>query len=241
MPKPLHSMSLSEEPSELEELRALLAAKEEELRRAELLMREVNHRVANSLQLASSILRMQAHQETDPHTREQLEKAGLRIGSIQHVHARLYRSGDMQTIELSQYLRDLCNELSESVMQEGEDNHHTITTECERMRLPTDFVSKLGLVINEFVTNAFKHAETEEDSAQIRVHVRTHDDHLILEVSDNGPGLDEDFDMSRIRGLGMKLVRSVASSLGGDAGARNGETIGAVFWLRLPLPAKTED
>ena len=240
MPRPLRSMSL-QEPSETEDLRALLAAKEEELRRAELLMREVNHRVANSLQLASSILRMQAHQETDPHTREQLEKAGLRIGSIQHVHARLYRSGDMQTIELSQYLRDLCNELSESVMQEGQDKHHTITTDCERMRLPTDFVSKLGLVINEFVTNAFKHAETEEDSAEIRVSVRTQDDHLMLEVADNGPGLSEDFDMSRIRGLGMKLVRSVASSLAGDAGARNGETVGAVFWLTLPLPAKTDD
>src|SRR5690606_5312347 len=112
------------EPQELEaelaELRAQIAAKDEELRQAALLMRETNHRVANSLQLASSILRMQAHQEVDPHTREQLEKAGLRISSIQHVHDRLYRSGDMKTIEFSQYLRDLCNDLADSVLQEEE-------------------------------------------------------------------------------------------------------------------------
>lgn len=241
MPSPLRSMSLPEPPSETEELRALLAAKEEELREAELMMREINHRVANSLQLASSILRMQANQETDPHTREQLEKAGLRIGSIQHVHARLYRSGDMRTIEFSQYLRELCNDLSDSVMQEGDGKHYTIATDCERMRLPTDFVSKLGLVINEFVTNAFKHAAKDQTTASIRVSVHTKDNRLILEVTDTGPGLPEDFEIGRIKGLGMKLVRSVASSLGGEARARNGESGGAVFALILPLPEPAGD
>src|ERR1700754_3951185 len=146
MSDPVRVLQITGAEAEIAELRAQLAAKEEELRQAELLMREVNHRVANSLQLASSILRMQSHQEVDAHTRDQLEKAGLRIGSIQHVHDRLYRSGDMRTIEFSQYLRDLCNDLSDSVMQEETKHGVCIETECERMRLPTDIVSKLGLV-----------------------------------------------------------------------------------------------
>lgn len=236
MSDPVRILQITDAEAEIAELRAQLAAKEEELRQAGLLMREVNHRVANSLQLASSILRMQSHQEVDAHTRDQLEKAGLRIGSIQHVHDRLYRSGDMRTIEFSQYLRDLCNDLSDSVMQEEAQHGVSIETECERMRLPTDIVSKLGLVVNEFVTNAVKHGcGLDGCDTVIRVKGHTREGLLVLEVADNGAGLPKDFDMGRIKGLGMRLVRFVASSLGGESGARNG-TEGATFYVAIPLP-----
>jgi two-component sensor histidine kinase len=230
-----HFLQPTDGESEIAELRAQIAAKDEELRQAELLMREVNHRVANSLQLASSILRMQAHQEADAHTRDQLEKAGLRIGSIQHVHERLYRSGDMRTIEFSQYLRDLCNDLSDSVMQEETAHPFKLETDCDRIRIATDLVSKLGLVVNEFVTNAFQHGRHEQEHTLIRVSAHARDGMLMLEVSDNGPGLPKDFDIARIKGLGMRLVRFVASSLGGECGARNGKQ-GAMFYVTLPLP-----
>lgn len=229
----------TDEETEIAELRAQVAAQAEELRQAELLMREVNHRVANSLQLASSILRMQAHQEADAHTRDQLEKAGLRIGSIQHVHDRLYRSGDMRTIEFSQYLRDLCNDLSDSVMQEDTAHAFKLETECDRMRVATDLVSKLGLVVNEFVTNAFKHGQCMDGDCAIRVSAHVRDGMLMLEVADNGPGLPPDFDMARIKGLGMRLVRFVASSLGGEAGARNTNP-GALFYVAIPMPDEGE-
>lgn len=225
--------------AELAELRRQLAAKEEELRQAELLMREVNHRVANSLQLASSILRMQAHQEGDAHTRDQLEKAGLRISSIQHVHDRLYRSGDMRTIEFSQYLRDLCNDLSDSVLQDEKGKAFNLTSDCDRMRVQTDIASKLGLVINEFVTNAFKHGHCANEECAVRVTAHLNDRVLTIEVADNGPGLAEDFDIARIRGLGMRLARFVSSSLGGEFGARNDAENGkggAVFYVKIPLP-----
>jgi two-component sensor histidine kinase len=236
MSDPVRILQITDADAEIAELRAQLAAKEEELGQAGLLMREVNHRVANSLQLASSILRMQSHQEADAHTRDQLEKAGLRIGSIQHVHDRLYRSGDMRTIEFSQYLRDLCNDLSDSVMQEEAQHGVTIETDCERMRLPTDIVSKLGLVVNEFVTNAVKHGcGLDGCDTVIRVSGHARDGMLILEVADNGAGLPEGFDIGRIKGLGMRLVRFVASSLGGECGARNGE-VGAMFYVAIPLP-----
>ena len=240
MSEPARVVHASNLTSEIENLRAQLAAKEEELRQGELLMREVNHRVANSLQLASSILRMQAHQEADAHTRDQLEKAGLRISSIQHVHDRLYRSGDMKTIEFSQYLRDLCNDLSDSVMQEEEGHRVKLNAECERMRLSIDFASKLGLVVNEFVTNAFKHGTAADGETHIRVTGRKHENVLFLEVVDNGAGLPPDFDIARIKGLGMRLVRFVSSSLGGEAGARNGEG-GAIFYVSIPLPEPSGD
>jgi two-component sensor histidine kinase len=221
--------------AELAELRTQLAAKEEELRQAELLMREVNHRVANSLQLASSILRMQALQEADAHTRDQLEQAGLRISSIRHVHDRLYRSGDMRTIEFSQYMRNLCNDLADSVLQDEKAKAFNLTTDCDRMRVQTDIASKLGLVVNEFVTNAFKHGHCENEDCAVHVTAHLVDGVLTIEVSDNGPGLPKDFDIGRIRGLGMRLVRFVSSSLGGESGARNGAK-GAVFFVTIPLP-----
>jgi two-component sensor histidine kinase len=225
--------------AELAELRTQLAAKEEELRQGEILMREVNHRVANSLQLASSILRMQAHQEPDAHTRDQLEKAGLRISSIQHVHDRLYRSGDMRTIEFSQYLRDLCNDLSDSVLQDEKSKAFNLTSDCDRMRIHTDIASKLGLVVNEFVTNAFKHGHCESEDCTVHVTAHLAGGVLTIEVTDHGPGLPENFDITRIRGLGMRLVRFVSTSLGGDFGGRNGGENGkggAVFFVTIPLP-----
>jgi two-component sensor histidine kinase len=234
-----HVSTPTDDESDIANLRAKVAAQADELRQAELLMREVNHRVANSLQLASSILRMQAHQEADAHTRDQLEKAGLRISSIQHVHDRLYRSGDMKTIEFSQYLRDLCNDLSDSVMQEEMAHPFKLETECDRMRVATDLVSKLGLVVNEFVTNAFKHGQCLDGDCTIHVSAHARDGMLVLEVADNGPGLPEDFDIARIKGLGMRLVRFVASSLGGEAGARDGNP-GAVFYVTIPMPAEAE-
>lgn len=231
--------------AELVELRHQLAQRDEELRQRDLLMREVNHRVANSLQLASSMLRMQAHQEEDAHTRDALEKAGLRLGSIQHVHGRLYRSGDMRTIEFSQYLRELCNDLSSSMLQEGDGPAFTIDVDCERMRLPTDHVSKLGLVVNEFVTNAFKHAQKGSEPCHIEICARLEEENrLLLEVADTGSGLPEGFDMSRVRGLGMRLVRFVSGSLGGQAGARNRDEGGALFWVNIsvaPPPPLNED
>ncbi|BCJ90208.1 hypothetical protein IZ6_09430 [Terrihabitans soli] len=202
-------------------------------------MREVNHRVANSLQLASSILRMQAHQELDAHTRDQLEKAGLRIGSIQHVHNRLYRSGDMRTIEFSQYLRDLCNDLSDSVLQDESPKAFNLTADCDRMRVETDIASKLGLVVNEFVTNAFKHGHRDNEDCAVRVSAHLAEGVLTIEVADDGPGLPKDFDIGRIKGLGMRLVRFVSSSLGGESGARNGAK-GAVFFVTIPLPDHAE-
>ncbi|MGQ4275319.1 sensor histidine kinase [Terrihabitans sp. B22-R8] len=247
MPNSARALQNLDPQSEIAELRALVAAHDEELRQRDLLMREVNHRVANSLQLASSMLRMQAHQEADQHTRDALEKAGLRLSSIQHVHGRLYRSGDMRTIEFSQYLRELSSELSASMLHEREEPVFTIEVDCERMRLPTDHVSKLGLVVNEFVTNAFKHAQRAGEPCLICICARKEDEQrLVLEVSDTGEGLPEDFDMARVRGLGMRLVRFVAGSLGGDAGARNREgQPGAVFWVNIsvappPPPAHDE-
>jgi two-component sensor histidine kinase len=232
---PARVMAGGEAGAEVAELRAQLAEKDEELRQSALLMREVNHRVANSLQLASSILRMQAHQEADPHTRDQLEKAGLRIGSIQHVHDRLYRSGDMRTIEFSQYLRDLCNDLADSVMQEEAGHRVKIESDCERIRVSTDIASKLGLVVNEFVTNAVKHGAGQDGDTKIRVVGQARENILVLQVEDNGVGLPKDFDITRIKGLGMRLVRFVAGSLGGEAGARNGQK-GAIFFVTIPMP-----
>lgn len=242
MAEPAQTLSVNEDQSELAELRALVAAKDEELRQRDLLMREVNHRVANSLQLASSILRMQAHQEADAHTRDQLEKAGLRIGSIQHVHDRLYRSGDMRTVDFSHYLRDLCNDLADSVLQEETGHRVKLESECERMRLPTDYVSKLGLVVNEFVTNAIKHGFGPEGAETlVRVTGLQRAGRIVLEVADNGSGVAQDFDIGRTKGLGMRLVRFVSGSLGGEAGARNGTGGGAVFFVEIPLPEEKVD
>ena len=129
---------------------------------------------------------------------------------------------------------DDCLEASYSASHRAR-KRRTLGADCDRIRIQTDTASKLGLVVNEFVTNAFKHGHSGDEDCTVRVTAYVADGVLTIEVADGGPGLPEDFDIARIRGLGMRLVRFVAGSLGGESGARNGAK-GAVFFVRIPLP-----
>ncbi|MEG3083909.1 histidine kinase dimerization/phosphoacceptor domain -containing protein [Sphingomonas sp. PB2P12] len=198
--------------------RALLehekAAAEADLRatnaRLEALLGEVNHRVANSLQLVSAMVRLQATALTDPSAREALEDTQRRIQAIAQVHRRLYTSNDVESVDMQEYLGALVDELAETWSTEA--LPRALSLAAEPIRLPTDRAVSLGVIVIELVTNACKYAYP-TGGGEVRVALRRIDDDIfLLAVEDDGCGIADDA-VPRGTGLGTKLIRAMAQSL----------------------------
>ena len=178
--------------------------------RLEALLGEVNHRVANSLQLVSAMVRLQATALTDPSAREALEDTQRRIQAIAQVHRRLYTSNDVESVDMQEYLGALVDELAETWSTEA--LPRALSLAAEPIRLPTDRAVSLGVIVTELVTNACKYAYP-TGGGEVRVALRRIDDDIfLLAVEDDGCGIPEDA-VPRGTGLGTKLIRAMAQSL----------------------------
>jgi two-component sensor histidine kinase/PAS domain-containing protein len=185
---------------------------------------ELNHRVKNNLAAVSSMLSMQARLAS-PQVREQLQKAVDRIQAIGDVHASLYQEGSADEVDLGAYIRRLGERLAATVV-DGE--RIRLEVAAESVTASLDEAVALGLIVNELVTNAAKHAYPPPASGVIRVRLERTPDGLALSVRDEGPGLSKVADG---RGIGMRLVRSLAQQCRADLEISDGH--GANFTVRL--------
>jgi len=197
------------------ELRRKTADVEEALRasnqRLQALLSEVNHRVANSLQLVSAFVHLQAASLTDKAARAALEDTQRRIEAIGQIHRRLYTSDDVQSVDMAAYLDALVHELRESW---GVGAQLSLT--AEPIRLNTDRAVSLGVIVNELITNACKYAYAPGESGEVRVSlVRSGDQALRLTVEDDGRGLAAGA-AAQGTGLGTRVIRAMADSLGAE-------------------------
>jgi two-component sensor histidine kinase len=199
--------------------------KRNEHRQAEM-FDELNHRVKNNLAIVSSMLAMQARAADLPQVRAHLETAVDRIQTIADVHASLYRSGRKDDVDFAAYLQDLCDRLAKCMLDSA---RVTIDLYVEPVCLPLDRAVALGLVVNELVTNAAKHAYPAPISGRISLRLEHLPNAVVLTVSDAGPGLSGEAPRS---GLGMRLVRSLCQQIGATFELDHGP--GATFHIRLP-------
>lgn len=179
--------------------------------RAEAMLREVNHRVGNSLQLVSSFMSLQQRHLADEGARAALREAQARIEAVAHVHRRLYTSGDMERVELDAYLEGLVEELAKSVGPDG--SSPAITLNAQPIWVSTDQAVSLGVVVTELITNAVKYAYAPGQGGEIRVLLKADAEarRAILTVEDDGPGLGEG--TPKGTGLGGKIITAMASGL----------------------------
>ena len=180
-------------------------AKDALLREKDLLMQEVHHRVKNSLQLVRTLLQLQGRSASDE-TRAQLDEAARRIMTIAAVHQRLYEGGSVTESDAATYLRALTGDMHALLDPAA---GRPIVVEAEPLMLPADYLTPLGLIVSELVTNAIKHG-----AGRIRVRLRPSPGGLQVQVDDEGPGFPPDFDARRSGGLGMRLIVALAK---GDA------------------------
>ena len=191
------------------------AAAEAELRasnaRLEALIGEVNHRVANSLQVVSAMVRLQASALTDATARGALEDTQRRIDAIAQVHRRLYSASDAESVDVQDYLRALIDELAETLSSDAAPRR--LSLDATPLRLPTDRAVSLGVIVTELVTNACKYAYP-AGGGEVRVRLAEADGAFELTVEDDGCGM-ADGARPRGTGLGQKLIRAMAQSLRG--------------------------
>lgn len=178
--------------------------------RAEVLLSEVNHRVANSLALVSSLVALQSRALGDPVAKAALAETQDRIFAISLVHKRLYASADVGAVELDEYLTSLLDHLRTSLRSQG--HGVNLTFEIEPVELDTDASINLGVVITELVTNAFKYAYP-DGIGEIRVRLKALGDQIELSVEDDGVGKAEGAP-AKGTGVGTRIVNAMCASLG---------------------------
>jgi len=189
-------------------------AAEDQLRasnaRLEALLREVNHRVANSLQIVSAMVRMQSAALQDDNARLALEDTQRRIAAIAQVHRRLYTSNDVEQVDMREYLKALVDELGETWSTPTAPR--TLSLFAEPIRLATDRAVSLGVIVTELVSNACKYAYP-VGGGEVRVSLSEDGaTHFKLLVEDDGIGMPADA-TPQGTGVGTKLIRAMAQSL----------------------------
>lgn len=203
------------------------------LREKEVLLREIHHRVKNNMQIISSLLSLQARDIDDPAMQELVSVSRARIMSMALVHEDLYQSESLAQVDFRRYLERLADRVL-SGMSGAECVRFEL--DMDALSLPVDQAVPLGLLCNELLTNALKHAFPGAAAGVVTVTGRVADGLATITVRDNGRGLPPDFDPDGGGTLGMQLVWSLADQLHGQIAAESDS--GAVFVLRFPLRAE---
>jgi two-component sensor histidine kinase len=197
------------------QLEAAKGAAEEDLRqsnaRLEALLREVNHRVANSLQLVSAFVHMQSSALPDPAAKAALQDTQRRIQAIAQVHRRLYTGEALDMVAMDDYLAAMVEELEATWSTPAAPR--VLRFVSEPIRMTTDRAVSLGVIVNELVSNACKYAYAPTAPGEVRIAlIRDGGDRFVLRVEDDGCGLDTG-QAPKGTGLGTKVIRAMAQSL----------------------------
>jgi hypothetical protein len=220
-----HIQDITERKQAEEQVKAALAEKE-------VLLREVHHRVKNNLTALISLIHMQAGRVEDPEVLQMLASLQGRVRAMGMVHETLYRAEDLAQIDFEAFLKDLTHHLVFAVRS---DRPIALCVEAGDIRIDMKKAVPCGLMVNELLTNALKHAfpEDREGDREIRVGFEERDQEYVLVVSDNGVGLPPELDWRTTESLGLKLVNLWATyQLEGSLKVDTHD--GTTFTIRFP-------
>jgi two-component sensor histidine kinase len=186
------------------------------LERHQFLLKEMNHRVKNSLMIVASMLHLQAKDIDDAALTIHLDEASHRVTAVAKAHDQLYRGSDVERMDVGKYIEAVCSDLDQSVAQ----CDIRIDTQ-DGIEISTDRAISTALIVNELITNAAKYAYKGQSSGKIWVTVaRGGNDDFSISVRDEGLGLPPDFDLRKAKGLGMRIINSFSRQLNGTLTVR---------------------
>lgn len=179
------------------------------LKEKEVLLKEIHHRVKNNLQVISSLLKLQSRSINDERTLEMFKESENRVRSMALIHEKLYRSRDLANIDFRGYTQDLVADLFQSYGAKA--GKISLKKDIEDISLGVETAIPCGLIINELISNALRHAFPEGREGEIDITFRSSDeDKIELIISDNGIGIPTNFDIRNTKSLGLHLVNILA-------------------------------
>jgi len=204
------------------------------LREKEVLLQEVHHRVKNNLQVISSLIHMQVRKLRDVSSRSALEECQNRVLAISLIHEKLYQSRDYARVPFSDYAKSLAANIFHATGVSPK--NVKLNVAFESFSLAVDKAIPCGLILNELITNALKHAFPNERRGTICVLMRRAGDEIEFQVGDDGAGMNADFDAAKSDSLGMQLVQTLVEQLDGRLEVLH--EAGTTFQIRFPVGAE---
>ncbi len=223
--------AVAQEKAHIDERQKAEAQIRNSLDEKEALLLEIHHRVKNNMQVIIGLLNLQAAEIEDPEIVALLKKSSSRVNAMALIHNFLYRSRSLSEIDFGRYAKSLADSLMSIYRAPGV----TLNVRSEGLRLNMDQAIPSGLILNELISNALKHAFPGGSRGEIEVAtVSGNSDHFMLEVADNGIGLPAQVDISQCRTLGLKLTWGLATQqLGGEIEVNRSR--GTRFTIRIPF------
>lgn len=212
--------------SERKRIEKLVRASLEE---KEVLLREIHHRVKNNLQVVSSLLFLQSQKISDPELQNCFLESQNRICSMALAHEQLYQSNNLAEVSVKTYLENLVRQQQQIFPSPGQKVDCRLAV--ENVRLDIEKVVPCGLLVTEFLSNAYKHAFVDRRSGQVAISLRRYVGQFELTVADDGVGLPADFDYRKADTLGLQLVTALVNQLNGTLQVENDS--GACFRVRF--------
>lgn len=184
---------------------------QQSLQEKDALLREIHHRVKNSLSIVSGLIGLQLDSTKDENAKTVLKDSQSRIQSVALIHEKLYHRDAMDNVKLDDYIKELVEAIHGTFTeyQEAVD----LQFDMDTLEVDVDKAIPCGLLINELVVNAFKHAFTEDRQGLLQIRLERENGSIELTVADNGPGLPDDFSLSNSGSLGTMLINTFASQL----------------------------
>ncbi|MGA7323218.1 MAG: histidine kinase dimerization/phosphoacceptor domain -containing protein [Rhodomicrobium sp.] len=202
------------------------------LEQEQVLLKEINHRVMNSLQIVASMLSLQARGEEHEALKEKLQEAGSRVTAIARAHERLYRSADVARIDLAVYLSDICADLNDLAPQ------CQVSFEAPGpIPVETDKAIRIALITTELVTNAIKYAYPLETKGRVWVRLMPSAENAIrISIRDEGTGSAAEDAMEKSKGFGIRMSLALVEQIGANLKVER-RSPGTEFLIDIPLKA----
>ncbi len=212
-----------------EQTKDLTAALEEK----EVLIKEIHHRVKNNLAVISGLLELQSWNVKEPHAKDAIHESKMRVLAMSRIHENLYQNDDLANVNFKKFLEDLVSGISTTMRQAEQDID--VHLEVQDISINVNRGIPLGLIVNEAISNCYKHAFDQIASGKINLIFREEGENYYLEIIDNGKGSPEDLLEKKSNSLGISLIKSLAAQLKAEV-THSGED-GTRFTFSIPMKA----